>query len=753
MTIALDEIVVEFVLESREGLDRIEGDLLALEANPTEREALDSVFRAIHSLKGTAGLLGFHRMEAVAHAAETYLSGVREGELRLDAAATTQLLETLDTLRGQVDFVESNGTEQPGSDPGLVSRLHDLVSGGAVRPVPTLVSEAPEPSMPPGNEELEWLGPPPGWSGLTGADTLEAATEPLARPVVAPPPLSPPDSAPDARRERKADTHVRVDVRVLDELMNLVGELVLVRNRMVQESGRSQDARETHATQQLDLITTELQEGVMKARMQTVGTVLSRVPRQVRDLCKGLDKDVRVEIEGEDTELDRTVIEAIKDPLTHLVRNAVDHGIEPTQTRTQAGKPPQGTLRLQASHQGGQVHIVISDDGGGIAVDRVCERALERGVVTQAELARMTDQEVLELIFRPGFSTAAAVTNLSGRGVGMDVVRNHVEQIGGTVEVHSELGEGTTFRLRIPLTLAIIPTLLVTCAGSRYALPQVSLVELVRVSPAARQEELRDLHGAKVLRLRGTLLPLVDLGDLLGTGSSRPEDVATPVAVLQAGRLRFGLIIDEINDTEELVVKPMGRLLKGLSPYAGATILGDGSVALILDVPELARSAALQERKDAAEEEPTAAASRGEGTPMQLLTFALGEGRMAVPLGQVARLEEIEAQRVEHAAGRPVLQYRDDLLPLILLGEELGLGTPPSDRPLAVLVCRVEGGSVGVVVDEILDIVEEEVRVLRTNPRAHPAVSRTAVVEGKVTDLLDMEALVGASAPPFLATA
>lgn len=754
MTEALDEIVVEFVVESREGLDGVEEDLLVLESSPDDKARLDAVFRAVHSIKGTAGLLGYGKMEAIAHAGETLMSRVREGELPFTADAITVLLQTLDALRHHLDEVEATGADGETDDKALIEDLMTLSRGETVSPqAPPVVEEAAS-ELPPGNDELEWLGPPPGWNGGKAAAEPEPEPEPVAaEPVAAEEPVAESKPAKEGRRERLADAHVRVDVRVLDQLMNLVGELVLVRNRMMQDSGLVQDSRLSQSTQQLDLITTELQEGVMKTRMQTVGTVLSRIPRQVRDLCRSFGKDIKVEITGQETELDRTVIEAIKDPLTHLVRNAVDHGIETPDERRRSRKRPQGTLKLEAFHEGGQVNIAIKDDGAGIRVDKVCQRALERGIVTQAQLARMSDRDLLELIFRPGFSTAAKVTNVSGRGVGMDVVRTHIEQIGGTVEVQSEPGKGTTFLLRIPLTLAIIPTLLVTCGGSRYAVPQVSLVELVRIDAEQAATQMRTLHGARVLRLRGKLLPIVDLSNILGTASTREPGDAFPVVVLQAGRMRFGLVVDEINDTEEIVVKPLGRLLKGLSPYAGATILGDGSVALILDVPELARTAELKERKEAPVRESAAAKRKAGGTRMQLLTFALGDGRMAVPLEQVARLEEVEATRVESAAGLPVLQYRDDLLPLIFLGEALGSGMRPESELFTVLVCRLEEGNVGVVVDRILDIVEEEVRLLKGNPMAPAALSRTAVIEGKVTDLLDVSALVQSSAVPLLASA
>lgn len=779
MTAAMDEIMLEFISEAREGLDGVESDLLALETTPDDAESIDAVFRTVHSIKGTAGLLGLGQIESVAHSGETLMTNIREGSRTCSTAVITALLDALDILRTELDSVESTGAEHPSDHAALCARLEALAEFATVDvnpvPVPPPVPTYPEPAEAPTAAEtpadpaaadvfLEFLGPPPGAAAPAPAPSVPdlaaalaalgaAAPAPKAAPAqkTAPAPKAEESGTPEpTRRDRRSDAHVRVDVRVLDQLMNLVGELVLVRNRMLQATGSVQDSKLVQSSQQLDLITTELQEGVMKTRMQTVGTVLTRLPRVVRDLCLGLGKDVAVEIEGQETELDRTVIEAIKDPLTHLVRNAVDHGVETPDERLRAGKPAQGTLSIRAFHEGGQVNIEIRDDGKGIDIDRVCDRALDRGIVTQAKLARMSPREIMDLIFQPGFSTAEAVTNVSGRGVGMDVVRTHIEKIGGTVEVSSTPGQGTSFLLRIPLTLAIIPTLLITTSGARYAVPQVSLVELVRVEAEQHDKMVADIGGVEVLRLRGQLLPLVHLDSIFGTPSERPVGAAMPVVVLQAGRTRFGLVVDEINDTEEIVVKPLGRMLKGLHPYAGATILGDGSVALILDVPELARTANLAEPP----EEMTGPVDDGTeagrtGPTCQLLTFFVGEGRMALPLDQVARLEDIPASRVEWTAGRPVLQYRDDLLPLVFLGDALGIPAAERGENLKLLVCRVPGGTVGLVVDRIADIVEQEVEVIRENPTAPRALPRTAVIEGRVTDLLDVPALLDLTAVPL----
>ena len=400
----------------------------------------------------------------------------------------------------------------------------------------------------------------------------------------------------EARGSAVSDSTIRVDVGLLDKLMNLVGELVLARNQVLQFTSQSADSAFLATSQRLNLITTELQGSVMKTRMQPIGNVWSKLPRVVRDLAAACGKEVRLEMEGKETELDKTIIEAIKDPLTHIVRNSVDHGIERPETRVERRKPAEGCLKMRAYHEGGQVIIEITDDGGGIDCERVKQKALQRALITPEQAARMSDHEALYLIFLPGFSTAEKVTNVSGRGVGMDVVKTNIERIGGTVDLQSQPGKGTTLKIKIPLTLAIIPALIVTSGGDRFAIPQVSLLELVRLEVEQASQQIEFIHGAPVYRLRGQLLPFAYLNRELRLNDAdddglKPSVEATTIVVLQADGHPFGLVVDEINDTEEIVVKPLGKQLKGVASFAGATIMGDGRVALILDVLGLAQRA------------------------------------------------------------------------------------------------------------------------------------------------------------------
>jgi two-component system chemotaxis sensor kinase CheA len=557
---------------------------------------------------------------------------------------------------------------------------------------------------------------------------------------------------PDAAAET-----IRVGITLLDRLMNLVGELVLARNQLLQFSNHTQDAKFQTVSQRVNLIASELQEEVMKTRMQPIGNIWSKFPRTVRDLAHSCGKEVRLVMEGQDTELDRTIIEAIKDPLTHLVRNSMDHGIEEPATRKRAGKDPTGILRLRAFHEGGQVNIEISDDGAGLNGDRIRQKATERGLISAQQAVSMLERDVFNLIFLPGFSTAEKVTKVSGRGVGMDVVKTNVEKIGGTVDIQSTPGRGTTVRVRIPLTLAIIPALIVTCGGERFAIPQVSLSELVRLD-AERGTRIEMVHGAPVYRLRGRLLPLVYLDQELGIRSGAHNRTSRPatinIVVLQAEERQFGLIVDEIMDTEEIVVKPLGKQLKGIIAYSGATIMGDGRVALILDVPGVAqRAKVIAEAREQAHHKGRNQAAEEVRSERALLLAENGlEGRVAIPLSMVARLEEFPRTVVERAGTQEVMQYRGQIIPLVRLPAIIP--STPDEEMLAnagsiqVVIYSEGKRTVGLIVDRIVDIVEERAVVESLDPRI--GIVGSFVTQGHVTDLLDVPAIVRAAVPGLL---
>ena len=737
-----DDIVREFLVESNENLDSLDRELVQLEKNPTHRETLSSIFRTIHTIKGTCGFLGFSKLEAVAHVGENLLSRLRDGELLLNPEITTALLQMVDAIRQMLGSIERSGAEGERDDRALVETLKRLQQGGtgqviaaAVAPAVKAEAEA-DVAAPVEEEKSREESPAPvttaGRSEATEAQALSAA------------------------RGGIGEASIRVDVGLLDKLMNLVGELVLARNQIVQFTNTTEDNNLTASSQRLNLITTELQEGVMKTRMQPIGNIWSKFPRTVRDVAAACGKRIRIEMEGKETELDKTIIEAIKDPLTHIVRNSADHGIESPEKRAAAGKPAEGRLLLRAYHEGGQVIIEITDDGAGLDHERIRRKALEKGLITPEQAARMTEREAVNLIFQPGFSTAEKVTNVSGRGVGMDVVRTNIEKIGGTVDLQSTAGQGTTVRMKIPLTLAIIPALIVTSAGDRYAIPQVSLLELVRLEGEHAGKAIENVHGAPVYRLRGRLLPLVYLNRELKMEVEAKRDreaSAVNIVILQADDQQFGLVVDDINDTEEIVVKPLGKQIKGVKTFAGATIMGDGRVALILDVLGLAQASNVVGEghgRAAAEKETTGPQAAAKKQTM--LLFRCGaEGRLAMDLSLVARLEEFKAEMVEKAGPLPVVQYRGQIMPLIRVSEFLHMKDAAGNKgdAMQVVVYSENGRSVGLVVDRILDIVEDT--IVCQQPSRQQGLLGSAVIQEKVTDLLDVRSLVRASNPGFFA--
>lgn len=547
------------------------------------------------------------------------------------------------------------------------------------------------------------------------------------------------------------DSTIRVDVSLLDKLMTCVGELVLARNQILQFTNGKVESELHSTSQRLNIITTELQEGVMKTRMQPIGNVWSKFPRLVRDLAVTCEKQVRIEMEGKETELDKTIIEAIKDPLTHLVRNTVDHGIERPEVRLEKGKAAEGCLTLRAYHEGGQVNIEICDDGAGLNFERIKAKAIERGLMTPEQIARMADRDVGNLIFLPGFSTAEKVSNVSGRGVGMDVVKTNIEKIGGTVDLQSHQGLGTTIKIKIPLTLAIIPALIVSNDGNRYAIPQVNLLELVRLDGDHVKNSIEWIQGSPVYRLRGRLLPLVYLREQLMTEADEAVEAnALNIVVLRADDRQFGLVVDRISDTEEIVVKPLSKQLKGVAVYSGTTIMGDGRVALILDVMGLAHSSnVISVVRDRSAVENMGRENANRSHQQSLLVLRVGENRRyALPLDLVTRLEKIDTAIVEHADQQEVVQYRGEMLPLIRLSECMGVTSLLEDASLIDVVVYTEAGrSVGLVVDQIVDIVDSELSSARSTQRA--GLLSSAVIHGHVTDLLDLPAVIRMVDPSF----
>jgi two-component system chemotaxis sensor kinase CheA len=710
----MDEIVHEFLVESYENLDQLDQDLVALEGKPGSRELLSRVFRTIHTIKGTCGFLGFSTLESLAHAGESLLSDLRDGRRVMNQPTADVLLAMVDTVREILASIEATGAEGDIVVDGLIEQIWELLEGPAAQDAP-------------------------------GSD-IPAATGPGL-------------SADQPGRGAASDSAIRVDVDVLDALMRQAGELVLTRNQITRLVGRQPDADLVRASQRLSLVASELQDGVMKARMQPIGHLLAKMPRVVRDLAAACGCTVRLEVVGGDTELDRALLEAVRDPLTHLVRNAVGHGIEDVETRAAAGKPAEGVLTLRAYHAGGQVVVEVEDDGRGIDADRVAATALDRGLRTRDQIAAMDSNDLLQLLLLPGFSMAEAVTNVSGRGVGLDVVHTGIRSIGGTVEVESAIGRGTTWRLHIPLTLAIISAVMVDSGGELYAIPVVNVLEFVAPEGESTDATVEHVGPTPVLRLRGALLPLVGLRDVLGlpdaSGLGNDSGPGSPViAVLRADTRRFGLSVDRVLDNEEIVVKPLTDRLRGVGVYAGATLLGDGRVSLILDVQGIA-GRWLTGPPVEAEPEPSELPAQPAGATGQVLVVGVRGGRrVAIPLAAVTRIERVGGDVVEHVGRREVLQYRGDIVPFVRLDSLLGGQAEDSGGELgqqesfAVIFTR-RARTVAIAVDEVVDILDDD-------PAWHSKVDDrilvgSTVLGEKVTELLDVHQVILSADPLFFA--
>jgi two-component system chemotaxis sensor kinase CheA len=684
----MDDLLADFLAETIEALASLDDALLRLERMPEDRATIGEIFRIVHTIKGTCGFLSLPRLERLAHAAENVLGRYREGSLVVTPDGVSLILGATDGIKRIVVALAESGREPPGDDGPLIARL-DAAHAGEVPP-----AEAPA-AMP---------APPPE------------------------PPVEEPVAHPGAPQT------IRVSVDVLEDLMRLVSELVLTRNQLLQLARGQADPAFAVPLQRLSHITSDLQEGVMKTRMQPIGTAWAKLPRLVRDLARDLGKRIELDMSGADTELDRQVLELIRDPLTHMVRNSADHGVEAPEARRAAGKPETGRIRLDACHEGGHIVIGLADDGRGLPVERIRAKAVAQGLLSEAEAAALPERDALRLIFRPGFSTAEAVTAVSGRGVGMDVVKTNIERIGGTIEVASQPGRGASFTIRIPLTLAIVSALIVSAGGERFAIPQIGVQELVRVGGSGGGARIERIKDTPVLRLRDRLLPLVSLAALL----ELPPDAADGeafVIVTQAGGRLFGLVVDRVFDTEEIVVKPVAPILRDIAVFSGNTILGDGSVIMILDAGGIARAAQIgAETAAAVEPGGRRRAGQAEERTSLLLFRAVDATPKAVPLGLVARIETFAASQIEASGDTLLVQYRDALMPLVPMAGAWQRPAEPAARQ-PVLVFSDGGAATGLLVDAILDVVEEATTIAFADPR--PGFLGRAVVQGRVTDMID----------------
>ena len=768
----MDDLLREFLTETSESLDTVDNQLVRFEQDPSDAKILDNIFRLVHTIKGTCGFLGLPRLEALAHAGETLMGKFRDG-MPVKAEAVTLILSSIDRIKEILAGLEATETEPEGTDEDLIEKLHAMAEGGSRDEAPVEAAPAPFPvvAAPPAmTQEVakgtlvdQALGRPlrPGEVSLDDLERAFRETETEVAPAPAPvakqaPAVPAPEAAPEPQAVREvkakparkiagvdvdvqeadkvANQSIRVNVDTLEHLMTMVSELVLTRNQLLEISRRNEDTEFKVPLQRLSNVTAELQEGVMKTRMQPIGNAWQKLPRIVRDLSGELGKQIELEMHGADTELDRQVLDLIKDPLTHMVRNSADHGLETPAERLASGKGEQGTIRLSAYHEGGHIIICIADNGRGLNTERIKAKAVSNGLVTEAELEKMTEAQIHKFIFAPGFSTAASVTSVSGRGVGMDVVRTNIDQIGGTIDIKSVAGEGSSVTIKIPLTLAIVSALIVEAAGDRFAIPQLSVVELVRAR-ANSEHRIERIKDTAVLRLRNKLLPLMHLKKLLEIddgSSSDPENGF--IVVTQVGSQTFGIVVDGVFHTEEIVVKPMSTKLRHIAMFSGNTILGDGAVIMIIDPNGIAKAlgAAGSASHEISDENAASHASSGEQLT-SLLVFRAGSSQpKAVPLGLVTRLEEIATDKIELSNGRYMVQYREQLMPLVQMNG-VNVQTQGSQP---ILVFADDGRSMGLVVDEIIDIVEERLHIEVAG--SSEGILGSAVIKGQATEVIDV---------------
>lgn len=769
----MDDLLKDFVVETSEHLDIVDAELVRFEREPNNSSTLALIFRLVHTIKGTCGFLGLPRLEHLAHAGEDVISGFRDGK-PVTAPAVTMILKTIDRIKNIVGEIERSGSEPAGDDEDLVLALRALANEAA----PALAT-APPPSAAvetkgsatyqvlerplrddevsldelerafreaPGPEMAVPADPEPAPVAAKPAPKEEKKTHP-AKDIKNVKPESPPETESDNSNQNSVSKQsVRVSVGTLDRLMTMVSELVLTRNQLLEIARQRDDGDFKSPLQRLSHITAELQDGVMQTRMQPIGSAWTKLNRVVRDLSEELGKKIELIQTGAETEIDRQLLEMIKDPLLHMVRNAADHGLEMPDERVAAGKPAHGTINLRAAQESGYIIVEVSDDGRGIDIERVKAKAIRNGLTTEVDVARMSDEQILRFVMEPGFSTAAAVTNISGRGVGLDVVRSHVEQVGGVVDLRSRAGRGLSVTIKLPLTLAIASALIVEAAGQRFAIPQISVAELVRTHESG-DVRIEKLNGQATLRLRQRLLPVVSVAEILQLPRLESEDGMAGraaddelVVVCHVGGHRFGIIVDTILHTEEIVVKPISSKLRHMSVYSGATILGDGSVILILEPAGVARSVMENGGREAQAQtdEDLAAELHASAERSLLLLFrAGGPGLKAIPLGFIGRLEEFERSQIEDTGGKAVVQYQGRLMPIVGFSAHEGFDI---EARQPVLVFHQHDREIGMAVDEIVDVVEVAIQIDTTH--ATDGTVGATIIDGKSVEIVDVSELV-----------
>ncbi|MDA7978081.1 MAG: chemotaxis protein CheW [Pirellulales bacterium] len=748
------DLLREFAVESTEHLAGIEHQILAMEnaGEDADGTIVNDVFRAVHSIKGAAGFFGLQAIKSLSHSLENVLNLLREKQVEPSGPLTDSMLRAADKLRDLVGDIEGSNDV---CVKDLVAELDELAAA-AERPQATggdkasdvIAVETAKSDVP--NQPTS--KPTASASSMTEKSDSPEAVGPQSS---AAPAGNNSSTARDGAVKSSKESNIRVSVELLDQLMNLAGELVLSRNQFLQQINASPVEGLESVAARISQVTSEMQDAIMQTRMQPIGSVFNRFTRVVRDLSQQLGKKCALHIEGHEVEVDKTIIEAIADPLTHLIRNSVDHGVESPDERERNGKPETGQVHLRAAHLSGQVAIEVKDDGAGINVERLKQKALDKGLITPEIANNISDRDAYRLIFHPGFSTAETVSDVSGRGVGMDVVRSNIERLGGVVDIESQPGKGTSLQITLPLTLAIIPSLIVRNGNSRFAIPQVNILELVRVRPDDFKKRLGVIKGNEVLRLRGKLLPLIRLDKLLRQGNAHTTESDAParecdsrlnILVVESGQQQFGIAVESLQDSEEIVVKPLSSLLKKCTCLSGATILGDGEIALILDISGIAAMSELNPLQEEASHENEGGTSHLDELQTVLLFANAPEDRFAVPMPRIARIERVDTNRIESIGGRKLIQYRGNTLPLIALEECIQADPPNLPSTVFVIVFAFSGREIGLIAPTLEDIHDVDL-ALDTSTAAESGVAGILPINGHTTRLLDIQELANAAIP------
>ena len=703
-----DDILAEFILEAREIIDQLDIDFVRFEENPNDQSLVGNIFRGLHTLKGSSGFFSLKRFEKLSHAGESLLGKIRAGQITLDLAKSSDLLKMNDVLRQIIEHVESHHIEPVGDDQELINSLLGMADGSSPDLKPSVqkadVNEVSIPSI-----DMDEL------------TELEVSNAP-GQGVVVP---------------------IKVAPDILDKLMNIASEMVLARNRLLPFSQQSSDKLFTSAVRSIDMLTLELQERMMKMRMQPIFHIWAKFPRLVRDVSLECHKKVRLLQEGSETELDRILLDSIRDPLIHLIRNSIDHSIESPAIRLEKGKSEVADLILRAAHQNGMVIIEVIDDGAGVDYARVRQRAISNGLISPENASALSNKELIQLIFLPGFSTRDKVTNLSGRGVGMDVVKNNIENIGGSIEITSTPNQGTHVKLKIPLTLAILPTLFIQSGGEIFLIPQNRILELVRFTPNAPNNGIEDFYGTPTYRLRDSLIPLLFLNEQLNLPQPPPNPKQKLfIAVLNFNGTIFGLVVEAVLNIQDVVIKPLGELLRDLSKFAGATIMGNGDVALILDVDGIARQSGLVERLDL---NPIKREEKYIPVVEEMVSILLfeipGLHKIALPLDAIDHIVKLDTSQIQKNGNREVIYFNDQLMNLVRLNHYVSGGTKGHDQSVSripVLICHYRNKLYGLIVKQVTDIIEVPAK-LHELATPQKGLSGSIVYKDQVINTLDLE--------------